>query len=174
MAELRPGDRVRSTGGHVGTLETPEPGDARVCVRFDHDPDVIAFVEPVAIHAEPAVIGVEFDFPIADWDRANSRHAVAALADFCTELSEADCCACWLTQQGFYLWAGIVIEATTDEMLELQRLHDEAGGWLHWFNKESPDRFQGGLTFIPTAEWLPMFEAWAEKQTPKAEAVLHG
>jgi hypothetical protein len=124
--------------------------------------------------AEPQVIGVEFDFPIADWDRAKSKEAVGRLADFCTELSEEDCCACWLTSQGFYLWAGIVISTTYEETLELQRLHDEAGGWLHWFGDEEPGRFHNGLTFIPTAEWLPMFEAWAAKQNPKAEALIRG
>lgn len=124
--------------------------------------------------AEPQFLGFGFDWPIADWDRARSRDAVGRLAGFATELSENDCCACWLTSQAFYLWAGIVIGVTTDEALELQRLHDEAGGWLHWFGEDRPDRFQGGLTFIPTAEWLPMFEAWASRQNPKAEAVLRG
>ncbi len=124
--------------------------------------------------AEPLVLGIDFNFPIADWDRAKAVDAVGALADVCTDLSEADCCACWLTNQGFYLWAGIVIGVTTDEALELQRLHDEAGGWLHWFGDDEPGRFHGGLTFIPTAEWLQLFQAWAAKQDPKPEGVLHG
>jgi hypothetical protein len=124
--------------------------------------------------AEPQVLGVDFDLPIADWDRAKSREAVGALADLCTQLSEASCCAGWLTNQGFYLWAGIHINTTTEEWRELQRLHDEADGWLHWFDDDEPGRFHGGLTFIPTTEWLPLFEAWAARQNPKAEAVLHG
>lgn len=124
--------------------------------------------------SEPEVIGEAFDFPIADFDRSKSPPAVAALADFATELSEEDCCACWLINQAFYLWAGGFDGTTDAERSELQRLHDEAGGWLHWFHDDEPDRFQGGLTFLPTAEWLPLFEAWAAKQSPKAEAVLRG
>lgn len=128
---------------------------------------------------EPRVLGVDFRYPIADWHRAKSPEAVGALADFCTEMSEQDCCACWLTEQGFYLWSGIIIGATLEEWRELQRLHDESGGWLHWFQEETdPGRFHGGLTFIPTAEWLPMFEAWADKKAAlgwaRPEAVLHG
>lgn len=127
--------------------------------------------------AEPEVIGFEFDLPIADWDRAKSKEAVGALADLCTTLSEESCCAVWLDRLSYYLWAGIEIRTTNDEWRELQSLHDLAGGWLHWFDEElepGPGRFHGGLTFIPTAEWLPMFDAWAERQNPKAEAVIRG
>jgi hypothetical protein len=124
--------------------------------------------------AEPLVLGIDFDFPIADWDRAKAVDAVGVLADFCTGLSEQDCCACWLRNQGYYLWSGIVIDVSLEETLELQRLHDEAGGWLHWFGEDEPGRFHGGLTFIPTAEWLVLFEAWATTQNPKPEAVLRG
>lgn len=123
--------------------------------------------------ADPQIIGLDFDFPIADWDRAKSRRAVGKLADFATSLSERDCSACWLTDQAFYLWSGTVIHVTTEDVLKLQRLHDDAGGWLHWF-WEIPGRFDGGLTFIPTAEWLPMFDAWSARQTHKVEAMLHG
>jgi hypothetical protein len=123
--------------------------------------------------AEPLVLGIDFRFPIADWDRAKAVDAVGVLADFCTGLSEQDCSACWLDNQGFYLWAGIVIDVGVTETVELQRLHDEAGGWLHWFADDESGRFHHGLTFVPTAEWLPMFEAWAAKQNPKAEAVIH-
>lgn len=122
---------------------------------------------------QPEVLGVDFDFPIADWGRARSKEAVGKLADFCTNLSEEDCCACWLTNQSFYLWSGTVITVTVEETLELQCLHDAAGGWLHWFRDEDAGRFHGGLTFIPTAEWLPMFEAWAALG-PGREAVLCG
>lgn len=39
------GDRVRSAGGYDGTVEAPEPGDERICVRFDDNPNVVLFVD---------------------------------------------------------------------------------------------------------------------------------
>jgi hypothetical protein len=125
------------------------------------------------LRRQPLILGIDFDFPIADWDRSKSTAAVGKLADYATELSENDCCASWLTEQAFYLWSGTVIGVTAEEVLELQHLHDEAGGWLHWFQPGTPGRFTGGLTFLPTAEWLPIFEEWSKAGSGR-EAVLRG
>ncbi len=126
----------------------------------------------------PELLGAVFDVPIADAHVSKSPRAVGELADLMSEISEETSCAGWLNQLAFYLWAGLV-GASMAELDQLQALHDEAGGWVHWFHKErDPGRFHDGLTFVPTAEWLVLFEAWADSRVAlgwaRPEAVLHG
>lgn len=112
-----------------------------------------------------------FDFPIRDTARSKSPEAVEVLAAVVSDISEEQWCASWLIDCEFYFWAGW--HCSVRDLDELQALHDECGGWVV-YELAKGDEPDPGWIFLPTAEWLPRFEAWAARRNPKPEAMLHG
>lgn len=92
-----------------------------------------------------------------------NRPAATALLTLMHDISEDCWCAGWMSSLEFTLWdvvqggdRNVGMFPLSEERVECLRwLAEQAGGWWIWDNGEK---------FIPTAEWLPMYEANRHKR----------
>lgn len=85
--------------------------------------------------------------------------AAEALASAMSDISEEYECAGWLIGLEFKLWEMLrggarelaMGDVTDEEVDNLRRLSERAGGWVFW--RDNDDPFKSGECFEPYAEW---------------------
>ena len=91
------------------------------------------------------------------------------LYDRMSEISEERCCASWIADNEYDIWAAILSGATAADALMSPRLlkrclslSAEVGGWIYWADDHTDPalpREAWGARFTPMAQWLTMVEA---------------
>ena len=101
------------------------------------------------------------------------------LAKRISELSEDTYCATWESDQEYDYWQLVLNPPTQplrrgmgeilpEDIAELKKLSDLAGGWVYWYTSTAADKeewfAETGVRFIPMEEWLARY---AEKRGPR-------
>ena len=99
----------------------------------------------------------------------NLTDAQLDLYDRMSEISEERCCARWMVDNEYNIWAAIRSGATATDALMSPRLlkrclslSAEVGGWIYWADDHTDPalpREAWGARFAPMAQWLTMVDA---------------
>lgn len=125
---------------------------------------------------------IQHDYADEEAELPNDAGDKSRLAAAMSDISETQYCASWLIDNEFNVWA-LVREMIPNhyglspvEQSKLDRvweLHQKTDGWVIWVGDEELAQFgivvpEGedpwnytGRYFVTTAEWEPMFNAWA-------------
>lgn len=103
-----------------------------------------------------ALVAVHHEAALA---HALDRDAAMLLHERMSDISEETHCAGWMSGLEYDLWSmvqggdrdyGFMGGVSEEEVAELRRLHEKAGGWWFWHE-------QYYATFVPTAAWLDLY-----------------
>lgn len=146
-------------GTEVGRPELFEP---RVCATCRPTYDSEKAAREARFAARAAEMQVAFDAALTS---ALDRDVALHLLNVMRDISEDHWCASWMGGLEHELWRMLVNgsdgtygmgELSTEEIDDLRRLHEKAGGWWYWHDEKAEpglDPLEFGPRFVSTDRW---------------------